>query len=97
MIPIIGEKYQSVKFMVNTVKDSHKFWQDLVRGKVDSNEINYNQTATKKYKKSYVRSDRATKFFDIPKKSMVLPAAERPEKYDQWYYLDEDFKLVVLP
>jgi inorganic pyrophosphatase len=39
--------------MAKTIKSSHGYWEDLVRGKVDSNEINYNQTSTKKYK-SYI-------------------------------------------
>lgn len=82
--------------MAKTIKSSHGDWQDLVRGKVDSNEINYNQTSTKSYK-SYVKSKDATKKFDIPAKSNILPAAERPAKYDLWYYLDKDSKLIQLP
>ncbi|KAF4977920.1 hypothetical protein FZEAL_5625 [Fusarium zealandicum] len=97
VLEIVGGDYQSAKFMAKTIKDSHSDWQDLVRGKVDSNEINYNQTSTKKYKKSFVRSKDATKKFELPAKSNILPAAERPEKYDLWYYLDEDYKLIVFP
>ncbi|KAF5006210.1 hypothetical protein FDECE_7369 [Fusarium decemcellulare] len=97
ILEIVGGDYQNAKFMAKTIKDSHGDWQDLVRGKVDSNEINYNQTSTKKYKKSYVRSKDATKKFNLPTKSSVLPPAERPAKYDQWYYLDEDYKLIELP
>lgn len=82
--------------MAKTIKSSHGDWQDLVRGKVDSNEINYNQTSTKKYK-SYVKSKDATKKFGLPAKANVLPAAERPTKYDLWYYLDKDYKLITLP
>ena len=81
--------------MAKTIKSSHGDWQDLVRGKVDSNEINYNQTSSKKYK-SYIKSKDATKKFGLPAESKVLPAAERPEKYDLWYYLDKDFKLIEL-
>ncbi|CAM1500498.1 Fc.00g096600.m01.CDS01 [Cosmosporella sp. VM-42] len=70
---------------------------NLVRGKVDSNKINYNQTSTKGIQKSYVRSQDATEAFDIPAESSILPAAEKPEKYDKWYYLDADYKLMELP
>jgi inorganic pyrophosphatase len=82
--------------MVKTIKSSHGDWQDLVRGKVDSNEINYNQTSSKNFKKSYVKSKDATKKFGLPEESKILPAAERPAKYDLWYYLDEDYKLIKL-
>lgn len=82
--------------MAKTIKSSHGDWEELVRGKVDSNEINYNQTSTKKYK-SYVKSKDATKKFGLPAKANVLPAAERPAKYDLWYYLDRDYKLIKLP
>ena len=97
VLEIVGGDYQNAKFMAKTIKDSHGDWKDLVRGKVDSNEINYNQTSTKKYKKSFVRSKDATKKFNLPAKSSVLPAAERPAKYDQWFYLDGDYKLIQLP
>ncbi|VZI20256.1 unnamed protein product [Fusarium fujikuroi] len=96
VLEIVGGDYQNAKFMAKTIKSSHGDWQDLVRGKVDSNEINYNQTSTKSYK-SYVKSKDATKKFDIPAKSNILPAAERPAKYDLWYYLDKDYKLIQLP
>ncbi|KPM42720.1 hypothetical protein AK830_g3810 [Neonectria ditissima] len=97
VLEIVGGKYQSAKFVAKTIKESHGFWEDLVRGRVDANEINFNQTSNKSWKKSYVKSKDATRRFGIPVKSNVLPAAERPEKYDSWYYLDEDYKLVVLP
>ncbi|KAH6874739.1 inorganic pyrophosphatase [Thelonectria olida] len=93
---ITGNKYQSAKFVTKTVKKSHGYWKDLARGKVDSNEINYNQTSDKGWKKSYVDSSKATKLFDIPKTSNVLPAAARPAEYDLWYYLDSDFSLIEL-
>lgn len=81
--------------MAKTIKSSHGDWQDLVRGKVDSNEINYNQTSSKSYK-SYVKSKDATKKFGLPVEPKILPAAERPAKYDLWYYLDKDYKLIEL-
>lgn len=67
-----------------------------MRGKFDSNEINYNQTSNRGWKKSYVDSAKATKLFGIPKRSKVLPAAARPTEYDLWYYLDSGFDLIEL-
>ncbi|KAL6415494.1 putative IPP1-inorganic pyrophosphatase, cytoplasmic [Ilyonectria robusta] len=96
VIKIVGSKYQTAKYMAKTIKQSHGFWEDLVRDRVDSNEINFNQTSRKSWKKSYVESKDATKKFKIPKKSNILPAAARPAKYDSWYYLDEDYKLIEL-
>ncbi|KAF7537631.1 hypothetical protein G7Z17_g12815 [Cylindrodendrum hubeiense] len=96
VLEIVGGKYQTAKYMAKTIQQSHGFWEDLVRGRVDSNEISYNQTSHRDWKKSYVDSKDATKKFKIPKKSKILPAAERPAKYDNWYYLDEDYKLIEL-
>ena len=97
MLEIVGGKYQNAKFMAKTIAESHKYWKELVRGRVDSNEINYNQTSSKNIRKSYVRSQDATDIFDIPASSSILPAAEKPEKYDIWYYLDADYNLIKLP
>lgn len=97
VLEIVGGDYQDAKFMAKTIKDSHGDWQDLVRGKVDSNEINYNQTSTSKYSNSFVRSRDATSRFNIPAESNALPAAEKPARYGQWFYLDADCKLIQLP
>ncbi|KAH7149117.1 inorganic pyrophosphatase [Dactylonectria estremocensis] len=91
---VIDGKYQKAKFVAKTVEKSHEFWGDLLRGTVHSTGINYNQTNNRELKESYVNSKNATQRFSIPKRSKILPAAERPAKYDSWYYLNEDHELI---
>lgn len=78
------------------VEESHGFWQELVEGSVDSNDINYNQTSQESLD-SFVSRCNATDELDIPAEDATDPAAEIPEKYTWWYYLDEDFQLIELP
>lgn len=56
-----------------------------------------NQTSNPKWCKTYVPSKDATKEFDLPEESKIEPAAKKPEEYEQWYYLDEEFNLIELP
>ena len=76
------------------VEQSHSYWLDLVKGNVDSNEINYNQTSRRDIKHSLVSRHETTCLFDLPAKSNEKPAAPRPKRFDQWFYLDEEFKLI---
>ena len=38
--------------------------------------------------------DKAADRFDLPAESNEKPAASKPKRFDQWFYLDEDFKLI---
>jgi inorganic pyrophosphatase len=96
IIPIVGETYQNVSFVEHVIEESHGFWNDLVQGKEDSNEINYNQTSQTDLK-SYVGCKDATKKFKLPKKSKIETAAKKPEKYDSWYYLNAERELIEIP
>ncbi|RYP47212.1 hypothetical protein DL768_006688 [Monosporascus sp. mg162] len=95
VLPIVGDAYQDAAFMQGTIEESHGFWQELVRGEVDSNEINYNQTSIKGLG-SYISKHDTTAAFDIPSRSSILPLTPKPDQYDRWYYLDEDFNLIEL-
>jgi inorganic pyrophosphatase len=100
VLPIVGSAYQDASFMEHVIEESHTFWRDLVRGTVDTNEINYNQTSDESIAKSYVSSSKATKKLDLPKKSKIEPPfwnTTLRARYDQWVYLDKDFKLIQLP
>ncbi|KAK1710570.1 hypothetical protein CaCOL14_004511 [Colletotrichum acutatum] len=97
VINIIGDWYQNVTYMQSVVEESHKTWADLIRGEVDSNEINYNQTSRPDVENSFVNKATTTAKFNIPAESRIDPAAPRPEKADGWYYLDSDANLIVVP
>ena len=96
LISIVGDTYQDAAFIVNVLEESHGFWEELVKGSVDSNEINYNQTSHDSLDSFVSRCD-TRKEFDVPKKNKTEEAATIPEKYSGWYYLDEDHKLIELP
>lgn len=91
---IIGSKFQSAAEMTSHIAESHAFWQDLIHGKTEVEEISTWQTSRPSLCKSYVASEDATEQFDIPAESDIKDPAERPSKYDRWYYLDEDFEIV---
>ncbi|UQC81985.1 inorganic pyrophosphatase [Colletotrichum lupini] len=97
VINIIGDWYQNVTFMQSVVEESHKTWAELIRGEVDSNEINYNQTSRPDVENSFINKATTTAEFNIPAESRIDPAAPRPEKADRWYYLDSDADLIVVP
>ena len=46
---------------------------------------------------SYVSRCVTTQKFGIPAESNILPAAEKPKQYDQWYYLGSEKKLITIP
>jgi inorganic pyrophosphatase len=95
VIPIIGGSFQDAAFTEKVVEESHGFWQELIRGEVDTGKINYNQTSTRDID-SWISSCSTTRTFDIPPVSAIEPAAPKPEKYNHWYYLDEDFQLIEI-
>lgn len=92
-VPIVGGTYVNASFAEQTVQDSHRFWQALVAGLVDSNEISYNQTTGPQYD-SYVQPGEAGDVFDIPGQSDVLPPAEKPEGVDQYYYVSANYEII---
>ncbi|KAK1637689.1 inorganic pyrophosphatase [Colletotrichum phormii] len=97
VINIIGDWYQNLTYMQHVVEESHKTWAELIRGEVDSNEINYNQTSQPDVENSFVDKATTTAKFNIPAESRIDPAAPRPEKADRWYYLDSDASLIDVP
>lgn len=78
------------------IEESHDFWKELVEGSVDTNEINYNQTSQETLD-SFVSRCNANEELDIPAQDDKEEAAEVPEKYTRWYYLDEESDLIELP
>ena len=90
ILEIVGDYYQSPDFCVNVIEESHGFWQELVAGEVDSNEINYNQTSNADLE-SYAQDVAA---LDIPAEADVQPPAERPSQYDDWFYIKQEYSLV---
>lgn len=68
----------------------HGYWRDLIEGKVDSNEINYNQTTTMSAEKSFVNAcdNNKRKAFGVPKKPKVEAAAQIPERYSEWFFVE---------
>lgn len=95
VIPIVGETYQNASFIIDeVVPTGHRYWKDLVSGREEPGEVNFNQTSFPEYDHSYVAPDQTTETFDLPKESRPEPAAAKPSQYEQWYYLDEDFQLV---
>ncbi|OHF01789.1 inorganic pyrophosphatase [Colletotrichum orchidophilum] len=97
VINIIGDWYQNVTYMQSVIEESHTTWAELIRGEVDSNEINYNQTSRPDVENSFLNKSSTTARFNIPAESRVDPAAPRPEKAERWYYLDSDSNLIVVP
>ncbi|KAK1239913.1 hypothetical protein MKX08_007355 [Trichoderma sp. CBMAI-0020] len=92
---IFGNKYQDSNTARDIIGESHGFWKDLISGKEDPGKISISQTSQPSICNSYISSKDATDEFDLPKKSKIEPAAPRPAKYDKWYYIDENFR--VLP
>ncbi|OAQ92140.1 inorganic diphosphatase [Purpureocillium lilacinum] len=91
---IVGKDYKDAAYMREAIAESHGFWQDLILGKEKHDKISTRQTSNPRACKSYIPSKNATKEFDIPEKSNVLPPAAKPKQYDYWYYLDKDFNVI---
>ncbi|KAH7306029.1 inorganic pyrophosphatase [Stachybotrys elegans] len=94
---IVGNDFQNATFMSHHIAESHGYWRNLVRGETKVNKIRINQTSNPTWCKSYIPSQEAAAAFDIPAESNVLPPAERPAKYDRFYYLDTDFATIDVP
>jgi hypothetical protein len=93
IIPIVGEWYQNATASVDIVSESHTFWWDLVKGHVDSNTINYNQTLHADFA-SYTEPSKTTATFKIPSQSKELAPVPKPSRFSDWYYLYAGVKLV---
>lgn len=93
----MGNAYVRAETMLAKLVESHRDWADLAQEKQDKGEISIWQTSDPRLSSTYVRPEEATKMFNIPEKSSVLPAAPRPAPYERWYYLDSIFKLLVVP
>lgn len=94
VIPIVGETYQDASFIIeDVIPTGHKYWKDLISGEEDPGKINFNQTSFPEYD-SYIAPDQTTRTFDLPRESRPEPAAPKPSQYDEWSYLDEDFRLI---
>lgn len=94
---IVGDEYQNATLARRIVSESHGYWQKLADGSTDVEKIARNQTSNPEWASTYIKSSKATEAFDLPKKSDVKPAAERPAEYDVWHYLDENFEVIELP
>ncbi|KAL3435583.1 inorganic pyrophosphatase [Aspergillus tetrazonus] len=94
LIPIVNNTYVNATFAVSVVQQSHGYWLDLVSGTVDSNEINYNQTSRPDIAASFVSRFNATTHFDLPAVSDERPAEAKPERFEQWFYLDKKGRLI---
>lgn len=96
VIPIVGGWYQNSTFTEQIIEESHGYWTDLVKGQVDSNSINYNQTSHPEFDASYVEPSATVQQFEVPEAN-ELPAERKPSKYDHWYYLLAGAELIEVP
>ncbi|KAL5052197.1 hypothetical protein BDW71DRAFT_202324 [Aspergillus fruticulosus] len=94
LIPIVNNTYVNATFAASVVQQSHGYWLDLVSGSVDSNEINYNQTSRPDITGSFVSRFNATARFSLPAESDERPAGPKPERFEQWFYLDGAGRLI---
>ncbi|KAL4918734.1 inorganic pyrophosphatase [Aspergillus aurantiobrunneus] len=94
LIPIVGNSYVNATFAAATVAQSHGFWLDLVKGTVDTGEINYNQTSRPDIPHSFISKSSATDRLGLPAESDEKPAAPKPARFEQWFYLDKEFQLI---
>ncbi|ROT38941.1 inorganic pyrophosphatase [Sodiomyces alkalinus F11] len=94
LIPIVGETYQNSSYAASVVETGHAYWLDLVKGAVDTNTINYNQTSRPDIRESYVSRCEATLRLGLPAASDEKPAAPKLERFQQWFYLDSTLKLI---
>lgn len=94
---IVGGDYVNATTAIEVIHESHEYWLDLMKGKTVAKKINREQTSNPRWCKTFVEKEATTEKFDIPKESKIEPAAKKPEKYEYWYYLDDEFKLIELP
>lgn len=94
VIPIVGDAYQNASYITEHVlPQGYEWWVDLVAGRIDPDGLATNQTSFEEFE-SYVAPSETEKAFGIPVQDDVQPAAEKPAEYDEWYYLDGDFRLI---
>jgi inorganic pyrophosphatase len=94
VIPIIGDAYQNASYITRHVlPQGHEWWVDLVSGKEDPDGLSINQTSFTEFE-SYVEPTETGEVFEIPVEDEILPAAEKPAVYDEWFYLDAEFGLI---
>lgn len=79
------------------IEESHEFWLNLIKGVTQKDKISLNQTTMPTFCNTYTAPGDATEKFDIPAQSDIQPAAEIPDKYKYWYYLDEEFNVITVP
>lgn len=97
IIPIIGETYQNISFVIDTVGESHGYWKGLVSGKEDPGNISIAQTSQIELA-IWAPCKDARKELDMPKKSSKPQApAGKPEKYSWRYYLHSEKQLIEAP
>ncbi|KAL4822064.1 inorganic pyrophosphatase [Aspergillus spinulosporus] len=94
LIPIVNDTYVDATFAASVVQQSHGYWLDLISGIVDSNEINYNQTSRPEIAGSFVSRFNTTARFGLPAVSDERPAEAKPERFERWFYLDEEGRLI---
>ena len=94
VIPIIGNAYQNASYITQHVlPQGHEWWVDLISGKEDPDGLAINQTSYQDFE-SFVEPAETRETFDIPVEDALLPAAEKPAAYNEWYYLDAEFGLI---
>jgi inorganic pyrophosphatase len=52
-----------------------------------------NQTSFEEFE-SFVEPTETREVFEIPVEDEILPAAEKPAVYDEWFYLDAEFGII---
>ncbi|KAH8168416.1 inorganic pyrophosphatase domain-containing protein [Sarocladium implicatum] len=94
---IVGNAYVNASFATSVISDAHGYWENLMKGKTEADDIMRNQTSNPRWCQTYVDKEETTETFGLPTESKIEEPAKKPEKYDYWYYLDEDFQLIELP
>jgi inorganic pyrophosphatase len=94
VIPIIGDAYQNASYITRHVlPQGHEWWVDLVSGREDPDGLAINQTSFEEFE-SFVEPTETREVFEIPVEDEILPAAEKPAVYDEWFYLDAEFGII---
>jgi inorganic pyrophosphatase len=94
VIPIIGNAYQNASYVTQHVlPQGHRWWVDLISGREDPDGLSINQTSFGDFE-GFVEPAETRAIFEIREEDAVLPAAEKPAMYDQWFYLDAEFGLI---
>lgn len=94
---IVGDAYVNASVATSVISDAHKYWSNLMKGKTEADDIMRNQTSQPRWCQTYIDKEETTEEFGLPSESRIEEAARKPEKYEYWYYLDEEFQLIELP